>query len=156
MADLVTDPGDPRLMHGVDAGPAPQAAAYLVLSADERSKGFVRPLRRSYRHVGPAGPRFPLVDLTPEQRARGAGYGYVKYEPYPPDPNSSAVGRYWTQAQLDAVDKGCGTETRMGLELCETYARNPGFYSATYCVGCRMHRPVGEFVWVEDGQRVGS
>lgn len=52
--------------------------------------------------------------------------------------------------------RGCGAQTRMGLALCETYARDPGFYGATYCVGCSMHKPVGEFAWDEDGEAVGS
>lgn len=50
-------------------------------------------------------------------------------------------------------DPECGRVTTMGLELCETYARDPSFYSATYCAGCRMHRPVGpesEFTWLDD------
>jgi len=151
---LTDDPNDPRLTHGVDSAPTPQAEVYLVLSEDERARGFVRPLRRAYRHVGPAGPRFPLVDLTAEELERYARYDYVKYEPYPE--SERALGRFWTQAQLDKVGKGCGVETRMALELCETYARDPHFYGSTYCVGCRMHLPVGEFVWVEDGQVVGS
>ncbi len=47
MADLVTDPTDPRLGHGVDQEPGPQNAAYLVLDG----KGdHVRPVRRSYVH----------------------------------------------------------------------------------------------------------
>lgn len=100
---LTTDPDDPRLTHGADETPVPQAETYLVLSESERAKGFVRPLRCAYVHV-----------------------------------------------------EGCGAVTRMGLALCETYARNPGFYGATYCVGCSMHRPVGEFRWDEDGQVVGS
>lgn len=53
MSELTTDPGDPRLTHGADPadGPAvPQAEVYLVLSEEERAKGFVRPVRRSYRH----------------------------------------------------------------------------------------------------------
>lgn len=98
-----TDPNDPRLTHGADNEPTPQAEAYLVLSEAERAKGFVRPLRRSYIH-----------------------------------------------------EDGCGAHTTMGLALCETYARNPGFYGSTYCVGCHMHRPVGEFRWSEDGAVVGS
>jgi hypothetical protein len=44
----------------------------------------------------------------------------------------------------------------MGLALCETYARDPKFYGATYCVHCQMHRPLAEFVWDEDGSVVGS
>jgi hypothetical protein len=101
VADLVTDPSDPRLGHGADAGVTPQHEAYLVLSEDERKKGFVRPVRRSYVH--------------------------------------------------DA----CGRSTRMSDELAETYARDPSFYGATYCVGCQKHLPVAEFVW-EDGSRLGS
>lgn len=102
---LVTDRDDDRLGYGVDTEPVPQHEAYLVLSDGERAKGFVRPLRQAYKHVG---------------------------------------------------GRACGTVTRMGLALCETYARNPKFYGATYCVGCRMHLPVGEFVWDEDGAVVGS
>lgn len=49
----------------------------------------------------------------------------------------------------------CGTETIMGLPIAETYARNPKFYGATYCVYCRAHFPVSEFKW-EDGKVVGS
>lgn len=53
MARLTDDPSDPELTHGADPEGArvPQAAAYLVLSEQERAQGFVRPLRRSYRHV---------------------------------------------------------------------------------------------------------
>lgn len=104
MADLTSDPTDPRLTHGVDDGPVPQADAYLVLSEEERAKGFVRPVRTTYVHV------------------RG---------------------------------EACGRATTMSLPLAETYAREPGFYGATYCVGCRMHCPVAEFDW-DDGTAVGS
>jgi len=45
-----TDPTDPRLTHGPDSEPVAQAEVYLVLSEEERAKGFVRPLRRSYVH----------------------------------------------------------------------------------------------------------
>lgn len=44
------DPTDPRLGHGVDKEPMDQHEVYLVLSEEERAKGFVRPLRRSYIH----------------------------------------------------------------------------------------------------------
>lgn len=102
MSDLTTDPNDPRLGHGADDKPVPQQKVYLILSEEERKKGFVRPYRDRYLH------------------------------------------------------QTCGTETRMGRELSETYARNPKFYGATYCVHCEMHRPVSEFVWSVDGQVVGS
>lgn len=84
---LTSDPRDPRLTHGADTEPVAQAEVYLVLSEDERGKGFVRPVRRSYWHTT------------------------------------------------------CGRITTMGLAIAETYARDPGFYKATYCVWCMQHRP---------------
>ncbi len=48
---LTIDPNNPDLIHGVDKEPAPQAKVYLVLSVEERAKGFVRPVRKSYRHT---------------------------------------------------------------------------------------------------------
>lgn len=101
MSDLTSDPKDPRLTHGPDSWPVGQADAYLVLSDEERAKGFVRPVRRTYVH------------------------------------------------------QKCGSATTMGQEIAETYARDPGFYGATYCVYCQMHLPVGEFNW-DDGDVVGS
>ena len=47
---VTSDRNDPRLGHGVDTRPVDQHDTYLVLSDDERAKGFVRPLRRSYVH----------------------------------------------------------------------------------------------------------
>lgn len=106
MARLTSDPNDPELSRGVDNAPTEQAAAYLILSDDERAKGFIRPVRRAYQH---------LV---------------------------------------------CGVVTTMSLPLAETYARDPFFYGATYCVACRQHCRVGaegEFVWLDNpDQKVGT
>lgn len=102
MTRETTDPNDPRLTRGADPADGPhveQAEAYLVLSAEDRAQGFVRPVRRSYWHTV------------------------------------------------------CGTVTRMSQAIAETYARQPSFYGATYCVACGKHRPVGadgEFHWVDD------
>jgi hypothetical protein len=149
---LTTDPNDPRLAHGVDEVPRPQAEVYLVLSEEERAKGFVRPYRDQYKHVGEK-PKYPLTPLTEEQQMRFAGAGYVAFEKYPEEMKPQ-IGRYWTQAQLDR--KGCGGVTTMGRALSETYARNPSFYGGTYCSQCGMHRPVAEFIWTADGEVVGS
>lgn len=100
---ITDDPNDPRLGHGV--GGDGMNEAYLVLSEEERAKGFVRPVRQKYVH------------LT------------------------------------------CGVVTRMGLALSETYARQPSFYGATYCVGCASHFPVGEsgeFIWDGTDEKVGT
>ncbi len=150
-----TDANDPRLGHGGNDKPVPMNAVYLILSEEERAKGFVRPLRRSYKHVG-LKPTYTLRDLTAEEKIMWGDSQYVKYEEYPrPNPNgSSAVGRFWTQKELD--NHGCGETTHMGLELCETYARDPRFYGFTYCCTCGKHLPVKEFVWTEDDVRVGE
>jgi hypothetical protein len=79
-----------------------QQKGYVVLSAEERAKGFVRPVRRTYLH------------------------------------------------------KPCGTTTTMGQSLAETYARDPGFYSGTFCVHCRAHFPLDQFVWSGTTEQVGS
>lgn len=53
-------------------------------------------------------------------------------------------------------DAGCGAVTTMQLALAETYAREPKFYSGTFCSGCQQHFPVKEFLWKGTFQRVGS
>lgn len=50
----------------------------------------------------------------------------------------------------------CGTVTTMGRALSETYARDPSFYGATFCMHCNKHSPVAEFVWTADDLMVGS
>lgn len=121
--------------------------------------GFVRPVRRSYRHVGPPAPNFPLCDLTDEEKQCYADSGYVKYEPYPKGHRGSAVGRLWTQKALDGVGKSCGGITSMPTACAETYAANPGYYGSTFCCGCGDYFPVGErgeFVWEGTKDRVGT
>jgi hypothetical protein len=136
-----------------------QQKGYVVLSEDERRKGFVRAVRRSYRHVGSSSPKNPLRDLTPDETERYSEFGYAKYEEYPKG-ESSITGKYWTQTELDRIGKGCGSVTTMGQALAETYARDPSFYAGTFCAGCGTHFPVGEngeFVWIDDPtQRVGT
>ena len=50
----------------------------------------------------------------------------------------------------------CGTETKMGSAIAETYARDPKFYGSTFCVACKTHFPVGEFKWSDSDEVVGS
>lgn len=103
---LTTDPNDPRLGRGTDTEKVAQHDVYLVLSDEERAKGFVRPVRASYLH------------------SKG--------------------------------DAPCNQVTTMGRAIAETYARDPYFYGSTYCCTCCKHLPVSAFVWVGDGQTVGS
>lgn len=57
----------------------------------------------------------------------------------------------------------CGKITTMGRSIAETYARDPYFYSGTFCCHCGGHFPIGEdgeFVWYEmngsTGAKVGT
>lgn len=137
---LTTDPNDPNLRR---TRPDGQQESYLVLSDEERAKGFVRPVRRSYRHIGKSycGGKPPGA----QQELKDAGFVCGQA------PGHDGEHGLWTKPPV-----GCGTVTTMGLALCETYARNPKFYGGTFCAGCGTHYPVAEFVWTEDGQTVGS
>lgn len=84
--------------------------SYVVLSAEERSKGFVRPVRNAYIHAG----------INPT---------------------------YMGACLLSKGENGCGTRTEMARSLAETYARDPKFYSGTFCCSCKTHRPLDEFRW---------
>lgn len=79
-----------------------QQRDYVVLSAEERAKGFIRPVRRKYVHTT------------------------------------------------------CGAVTSMSDSIAETYARDPGFYSGTFCARCRAHFPLAQFTWDGTDQVVGS
>jgi hypothetical protein len=131
MADepaLCTTNGKPvaevRANQTAEAG---QHDGYIVLCPDERAKGFVRPYRDAYRHVG------RLETLITDGREKA-------------DQTSEFTHRVG----------GCGSVTTMGRALSETYARDPTFYGATFCVRCNRHLPVAEFVWTADSQPVGS
>lgn len=50
----------------------------------------------------------------------------------------------------------CGGMTRIGASIAATYARDPSFYSATFCVHCRQHLPLSEFKWDGTNETVGS
>lgn len=72
-----------------------QQKGYVVLSPEERAKGFKKPLRHSYVH------------------------------------------------------NTCGSVTSMGRALSETYARDPRFYSGTFCCACSRHFNLSEFKWLD-------
>jgi len=97
--------GSPVTQDHRELRPDGKQKGYVVLSAKERAKGFVRPVRSTYVH-----------------------------------------------------DK-CGGVTKIGLALAENYAREPAFYSGTFCVVCRSHFPVGadgEFTWKGTADKVGT
>lgn len=69
------DPNDPRLTHGVDDEDVDQAGAYLVLSDEERAKGFVRPVRRGYIHMTCGVVTTMAQDIAETFAARPTFYG---------------------------------------------------------------------------------
>lgn len=87
-----------------------------------------------HRELKPDGQQKGYVVLSPAERAKG----FVR-----------PVRRTY-------IHKACGSPTTMSSAIAETYARDPGFYSATFCVRCRTHFPVGEFVWIDNNEPVGS
>jgi hypothetical protein len=158
---LTTDPNDSCLKAGrKEEG---QNTCYLVLSEEERAKGFVRPYRESYVHVGKM-PHYKGVwyMLDEEKKKEFPGKDYVAVMTVILNESGDPVGgSYVTQEELDAWKAGkrvggCGTSTRMGSAIAETYARNPSFYGATFCIGCNTHLPVEEFFWQGTEETVGS
>lgn len=144
----------------IEDGPAPapinpdtgQHKDYWVLPKEERDKGYIRPVRRSYIHVG-MRPKYPLRPITAQEKV-GHSPDVVMYEEYPATEHPT-IGRAWTEKQLKS---GCGSLTRMSDSIAETYARNPTYYGATFCCNCGQHFSVGangEFEW-EDGTKVGT
>lgn len=125
---------------------------YWILPAEERAKGYVRPYRDSYIHRG-VYPSNVTRRLTDEELKNFDSFDYVVYEQYPVSKKTTAVGRYWTQKQLDS---GCNVRTTMSRPLAETYARDPKYYGSTFCCGCGEHFPVCEFVWTDTDDIVGS
>lgn len=156
---LTTDPKHPGLGRGVDDEPVQQNAAYLVLSEEERAKGFVRPVRITYKHVGQSVCGKTRQGIEEQDQAQP----YICVREPGHEGDCSMLHKAADIGEIERAGKrqllgGCNVTTTMGTALAETYARDPHFYGATYCVRCRMHRPVGargEFVWL-DGSRVGT
>lgn len=134
--------------------PDGQQVGYVVLTEEEREKGFVKPVRRSYIHSGPPPLPEGVRDLTEEEKARwnhGNRDPFVKYLEYPP--GSASTGKFFTRSQVERAGmKKCGSLTTMALSIAETYAREPGFYGGTFCCGCGEHFPLNEFTWEPDGE----
>jgi hypothetical protein len=97
-----TTSGNPETPDHRELLPNGQQKDYIVLCPTERAKGFVRPVRRTYRH------------------------------------------------------KPCNSTTTMGIALAETYARDPTFYSGTFCCNCAAHFPLDQFVWEGTNEILGT
>lgn len=95
------------------------------------------PVTADHREIKPNGQQKDYVVLSEHERAKG----FVR------------------PVRQSYIHEKCGVVTTMGLALAETYARDPHFYSGTFCAGCRNHFPVGEdgeFLWDGTDEKVGS
>jgi len=93
----------------------------------------------------------PVAEVRANQTATTGQHG--SYIVLCPDERAKGFVRPYRETYRHAR---CGTTTTMGRALSETYARDPSFYGATFCVHCNQHLPVGEFAWTADGLPVGS
>ena len=99
----------------------------------------------------------PVTEDHRELRADGMQKGYVVL-------SEAERKRGFVRPFRDAYRHlKCGCITTMSRPLAETYARDPAFYSGTFCSTCRAHFPVGadgEFTWYEmdgkEGPKVGT
>jgi len=128
-----------------------QYKSHWILTKEERSKGFIRPVRTSYKHVG-VRPTYSLRALTPHEQEVHSEMNYQYYEEYPPE-KLPLIGHYWTE---EALNSGCGGVTTMPYDIAETWAADPHFYGSTFCARCHKYLPVEEFVWNGTNERLGS
>lgn len=119
-----------------------EAAAAIPVDRDARCLSGGGAVTDDHREIKPgSGQQKGYVVLTPAERAKG-----------------------FVRPVRDAYrHMKCGKITTMSRDLAETYARDPGFYSGTFCTTCRGHFPVGEdgeFTWYEndgsEGPKVGT
>lgn len=158
---LTTDPNDPKLKEG-QKNETGQHTVYLVLSEEERAKGFVRPYRDSYVHKGRFYKFWRDTEMLDKVSVHD-GTTYVAKVPVLADENGKYHGwSHLTNEELASLNNtqgyvgGCGSSTKMARPIAETYSRNPHYYGATFCCSCNRHLPVGEFVWDGTDERVGS
>jgi hypothetical protein len=114
-----------------------------------RDAGAVPPVDRSQQTLTDGS---AVTEDHRELRPNGQQKGYVVLS------DAERARGFVRPVRRTYVHQKCGVATTMGTALAETYARDPYFYSGTFCVGCGSHFPVGddgEFVW-DDGSKVGT
>jgi hypothetical protein len=106
---VTSDPNDPRLGRGVDEEQIDQHEVYLVLSDEDRAKGFVRPYREGYIHDTCGGVTWmgrPIAETyARDPRFYGATYccSCRKHLPVGPD------GEFrWVEADGRVTDERVG------------------------------------------------
>lgn len=115
-----------------------------------KNAGAVPPVDRNQRTLTDGS---PVTDDHRETKENGQQKGYVVLS------EAERARGFVRPVRRSYIHQKCGTKTTMGQALAETYARDPGFYSGTFCCGCGTHFPVGadgEFVWDGTDEKVGT
>lgn len=123
---------------------------------DDEKRKSAPPVDRSARQLASGAP-VPDDNSHTEKKANGQQREYVVLSP-------AERAKGFSRPLRDAYrHKKCGAITTMSRALAETYARDPYFYSGTFCTHCGTHFPVGEdgeFTWYEndgsEGPKVGT
>jgi hypothetical protein len=114
-----------------DGSPVPDDGSHTDLKSNGQQKGY--------------------VVLSEAERAKGfvrplrASYVHTGTNP-------KMSGSVLIKPDVD----GCGSRTTMGPSIAATYARDPKFYSGTFCVSCNNHEPLSQFRWEGTDEVVGS
>ena len=113
-----------------------QARALAFLLQQKAQEAAKIPVDRSAQILTDGSP-VPEDRSHTELRADGQQKGYVVLSP-------AERAKGFVRPYRDAYRHlKCGKITTMGLSISETYARDPFFYSGTFCTTCAAHFPIG-------------
>lgn len=127
-------------------------AAWAKLEEAKREAAAALPVDRAQREC--IGGMDPYDDEHRELKANGQQRDYVVLS------EAERAKGFVKPVRRSYVHLKCGTLTTMSQSLAETYARDPKFYSGTFCCGCGTHftfgMPDGAFVWDGTDERLGE
>lgn len=90
-------------------------------------------------------------DPPPEDFDYGDRLEDGQYENHP----TVGDGEFQQPVRDTYVHEECGQRTTMNQDLAESVARDPGYYSKTFCATCGDYYPVEQFHWKADGEPWG-
>lgn len=112
-------------------------ARKIPVDRNSRTLADGSPITEDHRELKPNGQQKDYVVLSEAERAKG----FVR------------------PVRRSYIHDKCGALTTMSQAIAETYARDPYFYSGTFCCRCGSHFPVGddgEFTWADVPEKVGT
>lgn len=65
-------------------------------------------------------------------------------------------GEFVQPVRRSYTHEKCGTTTRMGKDIAESIARDPEYYSKTFCAACGDYFPVEQFQWPDGSSWVSN